>query len=197
MTVVVLMIRHGAHDRLGKVLCGRMDGVGLNEAGLAEGRALGRRLQPRGLAAVYCSPLLRARQTAEPIAKACGLDPQVEDDLNEIDFGDWTGRAFDALHQQSLWSAWNLARGLTRPPGGETMLECQARLARFIERTVGRHAGQTVAAVSHSDVIKSAACHVLGLPLDQHDRFEISPASITAVVAGEWGAKIHSMNEAA
>ena len=197
MTTVVRMVRHGSHDRLGKVLCGRMEGVTLSGQGLAEAQALGGRLAGRPLAAVYSSPLDRARQTAEPIAAAQGVPVQVDADLNELDFGDWTAMPFDRLHAEPSWPVWNQARGLSRPPGGETMLEAQTRLARFLERMRLRHPDAEVAAVSHSDIIKAAIAHVLGLPLDQYDRFEISPASVSTLVVGDWGAKVHSINEAA
>lgn len=193
----MLMVRHGSHGLLGKRLCGRVPGVGLSDQGRAEADAVGRRLADRNLAAVYASPLERARQTAEPIAKAHDLPVQIEPDLNEIDFGAWTDKPLDELHADPAWPVWNRARGLSRPPGGESMLECQTRLARLLERLRARHPEQDIVLVSHSDVIKAAVCHVLGLPLDHYDRFEISPASITSLVVGDWGAKLHTLNEAA
>jgi probable phosphomutase (TIGR03848 family) len=197
VTTVVLMVRHASHDRLGKMLCGRMPGVRLSEEGREEAEALGRRLSARRLAAVYASPLERARETAEPIARAQQLEVTVDPDLNEIDFGGWTGLPFEELHAEPAWPLWNSRRDLARPPGGETMLEVQARLVRFLERLRQRHAEAEVAMVSHSDVIKAALAHVLGLSLDHYDRFEISPASVSRVAAGDWGAKVHSINEAA
>jgi probable phosphomutase (TIGR03848 family) len=197
VTTVVLMVRHGSHDRLGRILCGRMAGVCLSEEGLQEAETVGRRLAAQQLAAVYSSPLERARQTAEPIAARQGLEVEVEPDLNEIDFGAWTGKPFDELHADPRWPVWNSARGTASPPGGESMAQCQARLVRLLDRLQAQHADQHVALVSHSDVIKAAIAHVLGLPLDHYDRFEISPASISTVVLGDWGAKVHTLNEAA
>jgi broad specificity phosphatase PhoE len=77
------------------------------------------------------------------------------------------------------------------------MLEAQGRLARFLDRMRRRHDGQEIAAVSHGDIIKAAIAHVMGLPLDHYDRFEVSPASVSSLAVGDWGAKVHGLNERA
>jgi probable phosphoglycerate mutase len=117
-------------------------------------------------------------------------------DLLEVDFGQWTGTTFEALRADAAWPDWNAARGVARPPGGETLVEVQARLRRFVEQIVARHPDQCVAAVSHGDPIKSILAEALGMPLDNLDRLEISPASISVLIAGEWGMRVFSVNEA-
>lgn len=195
MTTTVFLVRHGSHDRLGKVLCGRMDGVSLSHRGRAESEALARRLAGEDLAAVYASPLARTLETAAPIAEAAGLAPVADEDLLEIDFGVWTGKPFDALGRDPEWPVWNSARSLARPPGGESMLEVQARLKRWLDRVRARHPDGRIAAVTHSDVIKALAAHALGFSLDQHGRLEVSPASVSVLAAGDWGVKLMSLNE--
>ncbi len=196
MTTTVLMVRHASHDRLGRILCGRMPGVELSEQGRAQARSVGERLAGQRLAAVYCSPLERTRQTAQAIAEVQGLQAQADDDLIEIDFGRWSGSSFESLGDDPAWRAWNERRGCARAPGGETMKACQARVVLFLDRMRRRHPQETVAAVSHGDVIKAAAVYVLGLSLDHLDRLEVSPASVSRLVVGDWGAKVHSLNEA-
>ena len=195
MTARILLIRHAAHDLLGKVLCGRMDGVGLNEAGEAQAARLGGQLQGERLTAVYASPLLRARQTADAVATACGLATQVTGALDEIDFGAWTGLTFDALASQPQWHRWNADRLHHQPPGGECMVAVQMRIAVWLREMAAAHGGETIAAVSHADVIKAACCHVLGLSIDAFGRFDIDPASVTTVSAGDWGFKLVRMNQ--
>ena len=190
-------MRHASHDRLGKVLCGRMEGVALGEAGLAEAAELAGRLGGAPLAAVYSSPLQRARQTAEAIAAAQNLELRIDADLDELDFGDWSGRSFEALHADPTWRRWNLRRLYARPPGGETMLEAQVRAARFLARAHADHPDGTAVAVSHGDLIKAALAFVLGLPLEFHGRLEIGPASTSCIAAGEAGMRVLSMNERA
>jgi len=196
VTTTVFLVRHGSHDRLGRVLCGRMDGVTLSDVGRQESLAVAERLKGEGLAAVYSSPLERTRQTADPIAAAAGLPVRVDEALLEIDFGAWTGKAFEELRDDPEWACWNTARAVSRPPGGEAMVEVQARLRGWLDRTRAAHPEARIAAVTHADVIKALVAHILGFSLDQHDRLEISPGSVTALVAGDWGAKILSLNEA-
>ena len=195
MTTTVYFVRHGSHDRLGRVLCGRMPGVTLSEQGAAERQALARRLTREPIDAVYASPLERTVETAEPIAQALGRPLQLSEDLLEVDYGEWTGAAFADLEGRPEWRAWNERRTSALPPGGESMAQVQMRVGRFINEAVQRHPGQRVAAVSHGDVIKAALMAGLGLSLDEHHRIEVSPGSLSVVAAGDWGLKVHSMNE--
>lgn len=197
MSTRVFLVRHASHDRLGRVLCGRMPGVTLSEAGLAEARETAGRLAQVGAAVVYASPLERTRQTAEAIAERCGAPMVVDEALVEVDFGEWAGADFETLAGDVRWRRWNEDRGRTCPPGGETLHEAQARIAGWLRRVADEHPDATVIGVSHSDIIKAGLAHVLGLPLHFYDRFDVDPASVSTVSAGDWGMKVHSINEAA
>lgn len=197
MAATVFLVRHAAHDRVDRVLCGRMPGVGLGEAGRRQAEALADRFAGEGVDAVWTSPLDRARQTAAPIAARLRLAPRTSDGLCEIDFGAWTGQSFDRLRDDPRWRRWNEARGSERPPGGESMGEAQSRVMAEVERARGEHPEGRVVLVSHSDVIKAALAGVLGLPLDAYSRFEIAPASVSALAVWEGGGKVLSMNETA
>ena len=193
----VFLVRHAAHDRVDRVLCGRMPGVGLGEAGRRQAEALARHFTAGGVGAVWTSPLQRARETAEPIAARLGLAARTSDALCEIDFGAWTGRSFDELRDEPRWRRWNEERGSERPPGGESMAEAQARAMEEVERARAEHPDGQVVLVSHGDVIKAVLAGALGLSLDAHARFEISPGSVSALAVWDGGRKVLSMNEAA
>ncbi|WP_370627356.1 histidine phosphatase family protein [Brevundimonas sp. PAMC22021] len=193
MTTIYL-VRHGVHDQLGGRLCGRTPGVLMGEAGLGQAEAVGRRLANKDVEAVYASPMERTRQTAEPIARACGAPRIEEPALNEIDFGDWNGATFADLDHQPGWRRWNAERDQARAPRGETMLEVQLRLSCWLE-DVARSGASAVVAVSHADVIKSVVALSLGLSMRSHDRFEVSPGSITTLSADAWGLKLQGLNE--
>jgi probable phosphoglycerate mutase len=195
VTTTVFFVRHGSHDRLGRVLCGRMDGVSLSERGLAEAREAGARLAREELSALYSSPMTRTRETAEVLSAAAGLPVETCEDLTEVDYGDWTGATFDALADDPRWATWNAARGVTGTPGGESLIEVQVRMRRFVDQARARHPDQRIAAVSHGDPIKAILAHAMGVPLDNLSRFEVSPASISVLVAGDWGMKVFSINE--
>ena len=189
------LVRHAAHGLLGHVLAGRMPGVRLGPEGLAQADRLAERLAREAVEAVHSSPLERARETAAPIAARLGLDVQVAEALNEIDLGEWSGRSFDSLRDDPLWRSWNSARSVTRPPGGETMLEVQLRAVGHMERVRREHPDAGVVLVSHGDVIKAGLAYYLGLGADAWSRFDVDPASLSALVVGDWGARLRVMNE--
>ena len=108
--------------------------------------------------------------------------------------GDWTGRAFDTFGDDPAWRDWNEHRGSARIPGGETIVEAQARIVEHLRATAAREAGRTIAMVSHSDMIRAAIAWALGLALDNLLRFDIGPASVSRLVVGEWGARVLSVN---
>ncbi len=190
-----LLIRHGSHDLLGRTLAGRAPEVHLNARGHSEAAHLAERLASMPVSAIYTSPMERALETASPLAARFGLDLRVRAGLDEIDFGEWTNRPFSALALLSDWQRWNSERSHGRPPGGESMSEVQARIATEIERLAPLHDDETVALVSHGDVIKAALMHVLGIPLDHVARFEISPASVSVLLAGEGAPQVARMND--
>ncbi|MBX4905998.1 MULTISPECIES: histidine phosphatase family protein [Rhizobium] len=196
MTATFFLVRHAAHDNVGNFLAGRTAGISLGEAGRSQVQRLGQRLRREDINEIYTSPRERTRETAEGIASACGLSlPQTDDALDEVNFGNWSGKTFDVLNDDPLWRRWNTTRSLTRTPGGETMLDIQARIFSLMESLTSCGNGKRIALVSHADVIKAAVCHVLGLPLDAWPRFDIAPASVTTVVIGDWGAKVMTLNE--
>jgi broad specificity phosphatase PhoE len=198
MTTTFLLIRHAAHDNVGDYLAGRMAGVCLGETGRAQASRLARHMAARPLAAICCSPRERTMETANPIAIACNPDKiTICQELDEIDFGAWSGKTFEELSQDADWLTWNSQRQQARTPGGETMLDVQQRVVSLMQQLRKRYQNQSVALVSHADVIKAAVCKVLGLPLGDCFRFDIDPASITTVVSGDWGSKLIRLNEAA
>lgn len=195
VTVTILLIRHAAHVELGRTLSGRRRDVSLSNEGLEQARIVADLLGVEPIAAIWSSPRERAYYTARDIAEPHGLKVRIAEDLDEIDFGDWTGRPFDALEGDPVWDDWNAARGSARPPGGESMAEATGRAVRAIEAIAAEHDGETVAAVSHCDIIRGIIAHYLGLPLDNILRFDVDPASVSRMAVGDWGGRVISVNE--
>lgn len=195
MTSRFLFVRHAAHDSLGTVLAGRMAGVRLSAAGRAQAEALARRMAGEQVAAVQASPRERAQATAVPIAAALGLGCETVEALDEIDFGEWTGRRLEDLENDWRWRAWNERRATAHAPGGEGMHQVQARLLAHLHKMLAVHPGHSLVLVSHGDVIKAAVLHVVGASLDAIGSVEIDPASLTTIVLGDWGGKLAGLNE--
>jgi len=196
VTTTFFLVRHAAHDRVETVLCGRMPGVRLGDAGKMQAQALAERFASEDdIASIHTSPLERAVETAEPIAARLGRIAERASDIIEIDFGAWSGKSFDMLADDRHWISWNSSRSTSRPPGGETMLEAQMRIVRAMEQLRRLHSGRSVILVSHGDVIKAALLYYLGMPIDFYARLDVSPASISTLVVGDWGSKVLRMNE--
>jgi broad specificity phosphatase PhoE len=195
LAATILLVRHAVHTQYNQCLSGRTPGVPLSDVGREQAKALAAYLSQDGIAQVQCSPLDRTRETAAAIADAAGLPLATSEALIEIDMGDWTGRAIHSFGDDPVWRAWNEQRATARIPGGESMGEAQARIVEHIQKVASEQDGQTVALVSHSDMIRSAIAWGLGLSLDNLLRFDIDPASVSRMVVGEWGARVLSVNE--
>ena len=180
----VLLVRHAHTHAIDDRLVGRTPGVHLSERGHAELPRLRQQLLTIPLDAVYSSPLVRARETAEPIATDHGLGVDIEEDLNEVDFGDWTGATFDVLRSDPRWTAFNRRRSTVVVPNGERPCDVQRRVVTLVARLADRHRHGTIAVVSHAEVIRSAVLWFAGRSLDDFLQVPIDTASVTALAMG-------------
>ncbi len=190
----LLFIRHAATDCVASRLAGRDSNVHLNAAGKVQGQRLAHSLKQLRIGKIYSSPQPRARQTAEFLAELTGETVTIAPQLDEIDYGEWTGQSFDDLRGIAQWRNFNSLRSCTRIPGGELMIEVQARVLALMEILCRRHPAMTIALVSHADVIRGALAHCLGMPLDLVLRLEVSPASISIVAMQQYGPRVLCIN---
>jgi len=164
------------------VLVGRSASVGLSTAGRAEASRLRERVASYGITHVQTSPSLRARATAAILAAPA--EPEVCPTLDEIDFGDWTGRTFADLRLDAQWREWNTARAGCRPPNGEGMAEAQQRILAHLADVGTRNPSARIAMVTHAELIRAAVLNVRRLPLHEWQRIEIPTASVTPIKLG-------------
>ena len=188
-------LRHGEHGLLGKVLAGRMPGVGMTERGRAEIASQAERLAREKIAAIYASPLQRTRETAEIVSARLSLSIEFRDDLLELDFGEWTGATFDAIRADPRWQAWSTQRSLAAIPGGESMRAVQQRIVAAMIELNERHLHETVVLASHGDVIRAALLYALGMPLDFYNRIEIGQGSISTIQIHPGGIRVSTLGE--
>jgi probable phosphoglycerate mutase len=116
------------------------------------------------------------------------------EDLGEVRAGSFEGETLADLDRRDDWKRFNVFRGGTRAPGGELMIETQARMVRQIDAFRQRHDGDVVAVVSHADPLRAALAHFLGISIDMLLRFEISPASVSVLVLSDWAARVCCVN---
>lgn len=193
MTVVHL-VRHAAHDHVGRILTGRASGFGLSEEGREQAGRLASWFEGHPVSAVETSPRERALETALAIGATVGCAPVVVTAADEIDFGHWTGRSFAELDPDPTWRNWNERRAESCPPGGEPMAAVRDRIVAHLRRIATSVSDGVVVLVSHADVIKAALADALGLSLDHLHRFDIAPASVSSILVGGWGARVLSVN---
>ncbi len=175
------LVRHGQHSLQGKVLVGRSPGIHLSAQGRAEAARAADWLARQEIAAIYCSPLERARETADAIARRTSLPVEVVEDAVEVEFGEWTGLTVEALRAHPSWPGEAARQGVTFGPGGEPPQAVQARCVALAEALHARHPGEAVVLVGHGDPILSVLAHVLGMPLDRIGHLEVRTGSISTV----------------
>jgi probable phosphoglycerate mutase len=188
------LIRHASCDGLGQTLWGRTPGIRLNEQGRLQAQRLAKRCEGVKFDKIYSSPLERALETAEPIARAMKLEVRKSDALNEIDFGEWSGKTFEQLDSDERWRHFNSCRSTASVPGGESFLEVQNRVLKEIDRLAHEHREARVAIVSHADPIKAVIGYFAATPIDLIQRFEISPCSVSVITLDEEGPRISRIN---
>jgi probable phosphoglycerate mutase len=191
-----LLIRHGENEyvKTGR-MAGRLPGVHLNEKGRGQAQALADKLAEAPIKAIYSSPLERAMETAEPLAKALGLEICQRPGLMETDIGEWQGQKVKGLSRLKIWRTVQRNPSIFRFPGGETFTEAQHRIVQELSGIAALHDPKdVVACFSHSDPIKMAVAFFIGLPLDLFQRLSVSTGSITALYIGEGGSSLLNLN---
>lgn len=192
---VLLLVRHALTDVTGRKLSGWTPGVHLNARGREQAEDLAERLAPLPIAALFSSPLERCRETAAPIASQKGLKVQRRKDLGEVRYGDWTNRSLRQLMKTALWQTVQTNPAAARFPNGESLLECQTRVAAEAGRIAAEHPDDMVALFSHGDPIRLLLAHFAGVHADHFQRILVSPASVSIVALGHGVPRIVRMND--
>lgn len=191
---IVLLVRHGMTDTIGRSLSGRTPGVHLNDEGRRQAERLGEYLGRRNVAAIFVSPMERAVETAAPIAARTGQSPMVRPRLNEMDFGAWNGLTFGELDALEQWKRFNVNRTGVRPPGGEHVIDVQERMVAELEELRDRGPSEMVVMVGHADPLKTVLSYYLGFSLELLSRIELSPGSLSELFLDGWTTCVRSMN---
>ena len=187
---MIVFARHGqtAPNRDGLVL-GRADPE-LTDEGHRQAALLASALAGEPVTAILASPLLRARQTAEPMGAACGVPVVVDERLIEIDWGAWEGRSTGTLAKSDV-DRWKADKGAA--PEGESLESLSQRVDAFC--TEHLDGDGLVVAVSHVSPIKAAAAWAMGVDGTVAWRMFLGLASITRVGQGRTSPVLLSFNE--
>ena len=186
MTTLILL-RHGrSTSNTSGVLAGRSPGVELDDKGRSQAATVVERLAPVPLAAIVTSPMTRCVQTVGPLALDRGLEPVVEPDLTEVDYGDWTGRKLGELGKEDLWKVVQAHPSAAVFPGGEGLAAMQCRAVAAIrrqDRRIAEEFGPSAVwvACSHGDPIKSIVADALASHLDNFQRIVVDNCSMSVI----------------
>lgn len=144
----------------------------------------------------FCSPLQRARLTAEMVAADTSLGEIItETDLREVDFGRWEGLTFAEIARGDSelvkrWSAWSPDFAF---PDGELTADFLARIQQVGERLAACEE-ETVLVIAHGGVVRALICHLLGLAVSNYLLFDIQPARLTVIDCFSEGGVLVGLN---
>ncbi len=164
MTTVYIVRHCQSHANARRVYNSTVDDdQGLTEAGLEQARRVGRFFRGLKLAKVYTSPFLRTRQTAQEIAREGGAGVEVVEKFGELDCGRWNGKSEDEIRQEfpDAWKGWRYDPQNNPIPGGESLLDVQARVLPEFERIAKAHEGERIAIVTHYCVLNVMICSLV------------------------------------
>lgn len=195
----VFVVRHGETTWVRERRFAGSRDVPLTEAGRRQCTAVARALASSGVAAVYASPLDRARASAEVIAEPHGLPVRIAPAFSEMAFGPWEGLTGQEVRTRfpEAWEQWRSAPHLCPMPGGDTLVAVAERVAAGVEALREAHPGQTVVLVSHAIVTRLMVLAALGLGLDRLWTVDAAPAGITEIEYDADWVTVHRMNTVA
>ncbi len=179
MTTIILA-RHGETEwNAEEIFRGRVD-VDLNETGIREAELLAEHLSYMTIAAVYSSPLKRALQTAEMIAKHHDVKVEVAPQLIDLDYGEWQGLSHETVRDRygQLYHEWLNSPQLVKMPAGESLDDVRRRAISLVENITAK-AEDTVVLVSHRVVHKVLICALLALDSAHFWNIRIDTAGIS------------------
>ncbi len=192
---ILFLIRHGENDYLKRGrLPGQTPGIHLNERGREQAEALAQSLAGLPIKALYASPLERAVETAQPIARVLKLEIQSRPALMDGDTGAWTGKEIKKLGKNPAWKIVQAAPSRAQFPRGESILDVQTRVVKAIEAICADHKTGLAAVVFHADPIKLAVTYFLGLPLDHFQKLGVESGSVTVLAVSSMSAHLIALN---
>ena len=165
----ILLIRHGETAwNTADIFRGRVP-IGLSEDGLKQAEKLAQYLNQKKINAVFCSPLKRALETAESVARLHQLSAQPVEGLTDLDFGKWEGQSLEIVKTQykEIYELWRERPDLAKIPDGESLQEARQRSLLALNKIIADCKQGIVVIVTHRVITKLLECALLGLD-DSH-----------------------------
>jgi probable phosphomutase (TIGR03848 family) len=184
----LVLIRHAhSESNAAGVLSGRIPNVHLSAKGVKQSEQLSQRLGSFPIAQMRISPMERCFETVSPwinefvLATNPKFEPLIDPMLNEVDYGDWSGKRLATLSRKKEWKTVQESPSRMYFPGGEGIAAMQARVMKSVHDVASLPDSKVAVFVSHGDVIKSIVASALGMHLDEFQRIIIDPASVSVI----------------
>jgi broad specificity phosphatase PhoE len=181
----LFFVRHGrtSWNAQGRV----QGGGGLDEIGRAQAAALGQHLRNERFDAIYASPALRARQTAQAVARHHDMRVQQRHLLHDMDYGKFAGALLEEVRRDhgDLFEQWRTHPHLVQFEGGENLGDLRRRISGFVDRIVKLHPTGTVLVATHDSPVRMITSLARGLDDSHHNDADLktSLASVTILEA--------------
>jgi probable phosphoglycerate mutase len=186
----VIIVRHGETQwNIANLRQGHLDSP-LTEEGIAQAKALARRLMRESFSALYSSDLGRAMQTAQIIAEATGHEIVTDARLRERHLGIFQGLSSDEIKKRHP-EEYKLHRTLGPDyviPAGESVRQQVARNLAYLNEIAARHPGETIVVITHGGVLSGLFRHTFSIPFEAPRRFEFTNAGLNVFIFedGNW-----------
>ncbi|GAB3300042.1 MSMEG_4193 family putative phosphomutase [Epidermidibacterium keratini] len=181
----LFLLRHGRSSANSKgILAGRAPGVHLDATGEKQAQQVAERLRDIRFAALVSSPLERCQETIAPVAAGRRRKVKLDERFIEAHYGSWTGKKLSALAKDPLWPTVQVHPSAVRFPGraGESMMGMASRAIDGVRAVnASLKSGDSWLLCSHGDIIKAILADALGMHLDDFQRINVDPASISVI----------------
>ena len=184
----LVLIRHAhSQSNASGVLSGRLPNIHLSEKGIKQSQQLSERLGNFAVAQLRVSPMERCFETISPwlndvvLKNSPDFEPIIDPSLNEVDYGDWSGKKLISLARKKEWRTVQESPSRMYFPSGEGIAQMQSRAMSVVHELAKLPDSKTAVIVSHGDVIKSIVASALGTHLDEFQRIIIDPASVSVL----------------
>ena len=196
MSLRLLLLRHGETGWNRERRYQGWTDTPLSAEGLVQAEAAARELKEHAFAAVYASPLQRARDTAAAIAALHGLEVETDPAFKELGFGQWEGLTLDEARAgfPSVYDGWAKTPHLISPPGGESLAQARERVLAGLERLRAGHPDEIVCLVAHGIPVRILILEALGLGLERIWSLHSAPTGISELEFRDDWTALHRMN---
>ena len=184
----LVLIRHAhSQSNASGILSGRLPNIHLSEKGIKQSQQLSERLGNFAVAQLRVSPMERCFETISPwlndvvLKNSPDFEPIIDPSLNEVDYGDWSGKKLITLARKKEWRTVQESPSRMYFPGGEGIAQMQSRAMSVVHELAKLPDSKTAVIVSHGDVIKSIVASAVGTHLDEFQRIIIDPASVSVL----------------